>query len=412
MNPVASMQINAYSHSVECILLELRSLMAKSADVLGFLELDGAVEGITKLVVDVDDSLLAIDARAFLPLPGADAASAVQDLAAATRVLQATLAQLMTATNHSNDSNFPVIAGELHLTLNVMFSNTRSIVADMKNEETQRQLLNAVRNVYSATLKVLSEMQSPVKINDAQKQKRILALSGSISNFVHEVTSLIPGQRDVDVAVQKILSARKSLTIPQASSGKIDESLRRQIDLDSKALMQFGTQLVVAAQTNPQAVQNLLSDIFQTYQRFVNNVLNTVSAFDAAVKKPVSSSIDRVTSLVTNLLLSCLFNFSMRVFMPQVLLLTVGKTLLINSASSGARMQSNSYLQELSEAINDVLAKCSTISPQLMESEKAVTQLRASLVQLEDPTTAVNDCDYYECFEVVVRESKVFCIFI
>ena len=70
-------------------------------------------------------------------------------------------------------------------------------------------------------------------------------------------------------------------------------------------------------------------------------------------------------------------------------------------------MQSTNTLREVTEAVNDVLDKCSAMAPQLIDTDKSIRSIRAQTVQLEDPTSAINEKDYMENFDIVVAESKV-----
>ena len=289
--------------------MELKSLIARSTDILGSLELDGAMDSIAQQLTDVSDMLLAIDAGAFFALPGSSGVDAAQSVAAASRTLHATLAQLITAAGQANEEYCVSSSGELNGTLRTLTSNLRSVAADLVEPEDQRQIVVALRAVLDKTAKLLNELKSAVRLSDSQKQGRVTVLAGAISNDVFAIVSLLPGQRDVEAAIQRIISARKSIQPPASGVIKprhFDDAVRIGLESDSKTFLACCNAVVVTAQTSPAAFKSAILDLVHTYHNFTSRVLTLAFGLEESLQRPLSSAADRLTSSTTNLLLSCL----------------------------------------------------------------------------------------------------------
>ena len=403
-NPAACMQVTAATKATERAVAELKSLLARSADIMGSLELDGASETAAQLLTEAADMALAIDAGAFFALPGSSSIDATQTVAAASRTVHATLAQLMTAASQANEAYCILAAGELSSSLRTITAGIRSIASDIVESQSQTVLVNSLRDLLAKSGKLLTELKSAARLADAQKQKRVAAYAGDIANDVFALVAQLPGQRDVDSAIQRIVSVRKSLAPSSAGPAGPAASNEERLALQADSALFLTTcgSVVVAAQTAPVTFKKALLEMVQQYSNLSGRLIRLALGIDSSFHKPLSAAMDHLTTCATTLLLSC---------SPAPAaasdLRFAGKSLIINTASSGARMQSTTALRDLTLAANDLLVKCSAISPELIDTDKSIRSIQAQLVLLEDPTSAVNDLDYMESFDVIVGEAKV-----
>jgi hypothetical protein len=305
-HPASLLQLGGFSKATERSILELRSLIAKSGDILGSLELDGAVDGVTKLATNMSDVLLSIDAGVFLPLPDASSQSDADSVSAASRSIHATLAQLITAATQASEEYATIAAGELHGNLRQLCVGVRTIAAEMGLQEDKHSIISATGELLSYSLKMLAELKTAVKLSDAGKQRRITALAGEISTSVLRVLSLLPGQRDLDQAVQFITMIRKQLASQHHEPLQSDSRSRQAYKQAADQLLSSCSQTMVSVQSSPEGLQASLLELQQHFVSLFSQSFQLLSTFESKLQRPLLIAVDDAVASLTKFLQACL----------------------------------------------------------------------------------------------------------
>ncbi len=94
-------------------------------------------------------------------------------------------------------------------------------------------------------------------------------------------------------------------------------------------------------------------------------------------------------------------------FCRSLVIILAGKSLVINATSSGARVQVMNALRDLSDSVARMQQKLTSMPSGINDCDKCIRNIENALMRLQDPSLALLDATYTDCFEGVLSESRV-----
>lgn len=243
-DPSSSMQLSNSSKQFSQALTDLRTAAAKARDSCGPLELDSALDMLHGVDDDLDQLRQAVDAANLKPLPGETAEGAVQQLAESSKSVGSSVAQLLSDAVQGDAGYTGAAARNTAAALQNFGDAVRAVAATSDDPAAQHQIIDSAKQVVDQvrlfvmtrpvafeertnetkrdvhclfsggwqTIKLIEESRMAVGNGDSTStQQRLAQAAREVSLALSNVINCLPGQKDVDDAIQTVESQSQML---------------------------------------------------------------------------------------------------------------------------------------------------------------------------------------------------------
>ncbi|KAK4020002.1 hypothetical protein OUZ56_001999 [Daphnia magna] len=389
-DPSSSMQLNNSSKQFSTALTDLRTAVTKARDTCGPLELDSALDMLYGLKEELDAFSGAVDASKLKPLPGETAESTAQQFSATSKAVGSNMAQLLTAVNQGDEKHTGMAARSTAVALQDLTDAVRGVAATSDQPEQQHKIIDSAKEVVEQAITLIEEARSAAtNPQDVATQQRVTQIARDVSQSLSKCAGCLPGQKDVDEAIQSINSASEMLNGERyPRSDKSYHELQTMLGSAAADLNDAAGEVVGTARESP----TRLAWASKTYSTSFCYVMN-VGMEMAGQTKDTETRSQMIVSLKNITLVSGK-------------LLTVAKTANADPSAPNAKSNLTAAARAVTEAINGLVDVCTASAPGQKECDNAVRAIQSTRSLLEKPNEPVNDMSYFECLDTVMEKSK------
>eukprot|EP00731_Ephydatia_muelleri_P016952 Em0010g50a len=213
----AALQLGNFAKATASALADLRTATSKASEMCGSLEIDSAIDTVRSLSQEMGEAKMEAQTGQLLPLPGETVESCALELAATSKTVGSSMAQLLTAASQGNENYTGMAARDTASALRILGNAVRGVAAGTKNRQTQG---------------VHPERQPNSNKACSSCQGRLQALN--------QVVNCLPGQIEFDQAIKAI--AQASLTL------QAEKTLQSNLSSAAAALNATGSEVVGSSQ--------------------------------------------------------------------------------------------------------------------------------------------------------------------
>jgi talin len=221
-------------------LADLKNCLTKAQEVCGSFEAEAMNESI-KLI---DKELIEVKSAALLgnlkPLPGESLEVCEAQLAAVSKTVGLSMAQMLTAAAQGNEIYTGIASKDTLNSLRSFTNSIRAIVAcSSNNKNYQEKLIESARVVLQQSITLVNESKYALtKPNESvENQQRLAQIARTIAQSLYECVNCLPGQKDIDEVIKNITEFSSVLFDSSISYPLTTKKLAQiQIDLNQSAL--------------------------------------------------------------------------------------------------------------------------------------------------------------------------------
>ncbi|XP_053387301.1 talin-1-like [Mercenaria mercenaria] len=336
--------------SMSAALAELRTASSKAQEVLGFMELESALEEVQELDKELIEMKQSANDGTLRPLPGETAETCGASLGANSKKVGSAMAQLLTAAAQGNDNYVGIAARDTANALRVFVNAARGVAANSKDKQEQQLILDSAREVIAKSNHLLEAARDVIdNPNKPDNQQRLQQVAKAVSYSLDTCVNCLPGQRDVDIAIRQITETSQSL-----SSQRFPSTNRSFTD-----------------------VQGDMTDL----------PLFSGLAKDGDTQNQIVGGLKSVSMVSSKLLLAA-------------------KSVSIDPNAPNAKNLLAQAARAVTESINQLINICTVSAPGQKECDNALRQIEMMKSWLDNPNEPVSDMPYFECLDTVIEKSK------
>jgi len=386
----SSMQLSNSSKQFSQALTDLRTAVTKARDSCGPLELDSALDMLHGLNDELDAFDRAVDANELKPLPGETAEGAVQQLSGTSKSVGSSMAQLLTAASQGDEKYTGMAARSTAGALQDFTDAVRGVAATSDEQEMQHKIIDGAKDVVQQAINMVEEARVAVaNPQDPANQQRLAQVARDVSQALNKCVSCLPGQKDVDDAIQAVNDASKVLD-------------SNQYPRSDKSYHELQSILGNAAADLNDAAGDVVGTARESPARLAASSKRYTSSFTILMGVGVEMAGQTKDSETRNNMIVSLKNVSY----VSSKLLTVAKTVNADPSAPNVKNQLTAAARSVTEAINGLVDVCTAAAPGQKECDNAVRAIQGTRNILENPNEPINDMSYFECLETVMEKSK------
>ncbi|OXU28323.1 hypothetical protein TSAR_002155 [Trichomalopsis sarcophagae] len=384
----SAMHLNNSAQQLGLALTDLRSAANRARQACSGLELDAAEELIKSLRIELQELYKAVETSSLKPLPGETAESTSLKLGSVSKSVGFAMAQLLSAARQGNENYTGSAAREVSATLKDMLLAVRGVAATIDQQDTQRTVLMNADDVILKSVKLIKEARWALKnLNHADNAQNLTAIAKEVSYSLNKCVSCLPGQRDIDTAINNIVAISQVLesedfVASDSNYGQTQNNLSHAaanlIEASSDILSSVRSPLELAASSRN--FSNVFKDLID---------IGTEIVAQAAVanKTPIVVSLKNVSSKSSKFLSSA-------------------KSVAADPNAPNAKNQLSADYRSLIDSINYLTDICTSAAPGQKECDNSIRNIQSMLPLLDNPTEPISDASYFDCLETVMEKSK------
>lgn len=268
----------------------------------------------------------------------------------------------------------------------------RGVAATSDEPEVQHQIIDSAKQVVVQAIMMVEEARTASQNpQDPENQQRLTLIAREVSSSLTKCVGCLPGQKDVDEAIQAIYTSSLVLdaeTIRQATTEKSYHELQTLLSGAAADLNDAAGIVVSTARESP-------SHLAGTAKRYTTSFVHLIGVGkDIAAQTKDSETHHQMVKSLKN------------VSTASSKLLTVAKTVNADPSAPNAKNLLTAAARAVTEAINGLVDMCTASAPGQKECDNAVRAIQSTRSLLENPNESINDMSYFECLEMVMEKSK------
>lgn len=249
--------------------------------------------------------------------------------------------------------------------------------------------------------------QATLALSDESKLAALEQSVRTVHQSIAATLSCLPGQREVDQALEAVAAARQALkeALPKSSGGQMD-AVAQQRCQQSLATLASGLNSAagaLAAMTSRSArasdgsagipgldlagLQAQAREFAATHQDLMAQGRTLAQSLPQAESKELLAMLRVISSASTKFLFA-------------------GKSVAAEPDSANIKNQLAAAVKGLTSSINGLLETCSSSGPGQIECDNAVRTMQAALTYLDAPNAPLSDMTFFNCFDTVMDQSK------
>ena len=388
----AALQLGNFAKATAMALAALRTATSKAFEMCGSLEIDSAIDTVRNLSLEMGEAKMEAQTGQLLPLPGETVESCALELAATSKTVGSSMAQLLTAASQGNENYTGMAARDTASALRILGNAVRGVAAGTKNRQTQEYILTTAQQVMDQSCALLVEAKAAVEDPNApNKQQRLAQAAKAVSQALNQVVNCLPGQIEFDQAIKAIAQASLSLQAEKFPdpAGASYQTLQSNLSSAAAALNATGSEVVAAARATPEQQAIATVKFAHCYEELLKAGLTLAGA-----------SKDKESQ---NEMLGYLRNISV----SSSKLLLAAKALSADPNAPNAMNQLAAAARTVTDAINSLLNLCSSSGPGQKECDNALRNIEAVAPVLDNPNEPVSELSFFDCLDMVIEKSKM-----
>ncbi|CAH0550425.1 unnamed protein product [Brassicogethes aeneus] len=380
-------QLSMTSQQLTSDLGDLRSALSRAKPVCQGLGIEAAQQLISELQDELNEFERAVDAHRLKPLPGDTAEKGAQQLTSSTKLVNQGVAQLMSAAAQGNEMYTAQAAKDTAHSLRNLTGGVRTVAATTNDEQVQKNLIRAAREVMTHSAKLVEEAQR--SLQSVNLTPGLQSAAKDISASLTKTVACLPGQKDVDNAISNIIQFTSSIEVnlfphTNKSYGELQQELNT-----AAANLNEASSSVLTSVKSPVQLASSSKDFSSAFQELL-----TVSLEMAGQQTDAGAQGEMVHSMKN-------------VSTSSSALLTTAKSLSADPLLPNGKNQLAAAARAVTESINHLVIVCTSATPGQNECDNAIRKIKAMKYLLENSTEPVNDMSYYEALDSVLESSKI-----
>ncbi|ESO89699.1 hypothetical protein LOTGIDRAFT_218488 [Lottia gigantea] len=371
-------------------LAELRTSAAKAAEACHSLEVDSALDQLHALDKELDDVQRSAESGNLLPLPGETAESAALQLGATSKTVASSMSQLLTAAAQGNEDYVGIASRDTANALKVLTSAVRGVAATTNDQQIQRNIIGSAHDVMDKSIRLLEEAKSALENpNSPENSQRLTQVAKSVATALSNCINCLPGQRDVDNAIQQITASSQMLANPSfPGTNKTYPEVQTDMNNSAVNLNQAASDIVTASRGATSQLATSSNRYSECYQQFVHNGLTMAGLTkDYETQNQIVGGLKSVSMVSSKLLLAA-------------------KSVSADPNAPNAKNLLAQAARAVTESINHLINICTVSAPGQKECDNALRQIQMMRNVLDNPNEPVSDQTYFDCLESVMERSK------
>ena len=347
-------------------------------------------------------------------MPGETLEICESQLAAVSKTVGLTMAQMLTAAAQGNELYTGIAAKD---TLNALrsFANAiRAIVAcSANNADYQEKLIESARLVLEQSIGLVNETKMTLLQPDesAANQQRLAQIAKTIAQSLYECVNCLPGQKDIDEVIKSISEFSSLLFAAEIKLPHTDKSMQQiQHDLNQSALNlnQATNQLVIDSRKGSQQLSQSAYRFSGSFGSFLQNSLSL-----ASLKQVNETERAKIVDGLKEL------------YSSSSKLLQSAKSCIADPNASNSKQQLTMAVKQVTDSINMVANTClESNNPILLAQRECDNALRDiettrtmvqsasddELVITEPPIANSYEeklTSYYDCLDQIIDKSRL-----
>ncbi|KAJ4445576.1 hypothetical protein ANN_12257 [Periplaneta americana] len=385
----AAQQLNTSAQQLSAALSDLRSTLNRAREVCGSLELDSASELIHNLQADLEAFQRSAERNELGPLPGETTESAALKLGSTSKNVDSAMSHLLSAAVQGNENYTRIAARNTWSALRDFTTSVRGVAATTHDQDTQKMILASAMEVMEQSLQLIEEVRQAMqgKGNPVNAQKLTYA-SKNVSQALNKCVGSLPGQKDVEEAIQSIANALQILD-------------RDEFPPSSKPCGQLQQELSLSAASLNDASAALVSSVHNPTQLAVSS-----RTFDTAFRDLLGRSTEVAGQTKDKEMQGQMMVSLKNVFLVSSKLLATAKSVAADPSAPNAKNQLAEAARAVTDSINHLIDVCTLASPGQKECDNAIREIHSLRPLLDSPTEPHNDFTYFECLDTITEKAK------
>ncbi|XP_060579795.1 talin-1-like isoform X4 [Ruditapes philippinarum] len=376
--------------SMSAALAELRTASSKAQEVLGFMELESALEEVQELDRELIEMKQSAHDGTLRPLPGETAESCGATLGANSKKVGSAMAQLLTAAAQGNDNYVGIAARDTANALRVFVNAARGVAANSKDKQEQQLILDSAREIIARSNELLEAAREVIdNPNKPDNQQRLQQVAKAVSHSLDTCVNCLPGQRDVDIAIRQITETSQSLSSQRfPSTNRSFTEVQGDMTDAAANLNTAASDIITNSRTTTTQLSKSSEHYSKVYQQFVDTGLTLAGlAKDGDTQNQIVGGLKSVSMVSSKLLLAA-------------------KSVSIDPNAPNAKNLLAQAARAVTESINQLINICTVSAPGQKECDNALRQIEMMKSWLDNPNEPVSDMPYFECLDTVIEKSK------
>ncbi|XP_065063830.1 talin-like isoform X3 [Rhopilema esculentum] len=391
-NAVA-MQLSTTAQNTAMALIELKNAAGKAAEACGSLEIDNALETVRNLEKELESIKQTAEDGSLKALPGEDIESCALEVGATSKTVGGSMAQLLTAAAQGNDSYTGIAARDTASALKVLTKAIHGVAASATQPASRQAIIKAAQVVMHESANLIEEakraLDSP---NDKANQQRMAKVAKGVSQALNNVVNCLPGQRDVDEAIEGI---NRSSAILSESHPKFPESnqgyqeVQDQLNYAGVNLNASASEVIHASRGTAETLAKASEKFSKSYQDFQERGLILAGQLkDRESQDQLVQDLRKTSTASSKLLLAA-------------------KSLAADPTGPNSKNLLAAAARGVTDAINGLLNACMTAAPGQKECDSAVRNVQSIANVLDNPVEPVNDATFFNCLDTATAKTQL-----
>ncbi|XP_052693138.1 talin-2-like isoform X2 [Crassostrea angulata] len=386
-----SMNMNQAVKTMTTALTELRTASGKAEEMCISLEVDAALDQLTKLDRELEEYRRAADSGNLVPLPGETVEASAMKLGSTSKNMKSAMAQLLTAASQGNENYVGVAARDTANALRVLTEATRSVASTSEDIKVRRQVIDSARDVIDKSTHLLEETKRAMNDpENPENQARLNQVAKAVSSALNSCVNALPGQRDVDNAIRQITDSSQELASTKYPS--TDRTFQEiQIENNNAAvnLNQAASDIVTASRGTPKQLAESSREYSSSYSEIIKSGLTMAGlSKDGDTQNQIVGGLKNVSMVSSKLLLAA-------------------KSVSADPNAPNTKNLLSQAARVVTESINQLINVCTVSAQGQKECDNALRQIQMMKSMLESANEPVTDLSYFECLDSVMEKSKL-----
>ncbi|KAI9103042.1 hypothetical protein DFS34DRAFT_671082 [Phlyctochytrium arcticum] len=328
--------------------------------------------------------------EALVPLEGYSVEASQLELLSAVKAMNTSISQLVSGVHQGNERIAGTAATDSVSALQTLSFASLSLAAFEPELNLRQELLNAASKVIDSLHFVLTRTKDAIDDHDSRTHYDELAQKMTIA--LEDLTNFLPGQKEVDRAVDHIRNRLAIISKKGLASGlqapPSFQSAQTKLQTTATGLTVAANSLATASRGSPSELQNGATSFLLAF----NKLGEAAGGYAAASQDPVISG--KLQQLVSHLGWSC----------EKMLILT--KASATDPSNAIIRNQLMGATKGIGDAIQQLLEVCSASAPGHSECNSALEILNQAATKAEMVNEASSNKDTYS--DTVGKSSSAF----
>jgi talin len=378
-------------------LRKLQETFTFAENVSGDLEMDSALDTIKAVKQDLTNAKDLARKGQLQPSSEHTAETAQLDIAAQSRSIGSSLAQLLSAANQGNENYSGVASRDAAASTQALGGAVRGLAGASQNDkELQDAVLTAGTDVAQKVGDMIAAAKKVLTNKDAASKDALQAASKAASDALVRIVDALPGQRDVEKAIKSILARAEALETDlskrRADVGENFNSAQNKLNTAAAALSMASNNLVAASKGTPAELKKAAAEYDAAFAR----VVDAAGALYALTDDP---------ALKANIV-----NYVRSLAASSSKLLAASKAVSADPNGPNLKNMLTAAARNVSDALSQMLLLCSaTSAPGQKECDAAKQSLEfaAQRIQNVNDPSLDNEDSYIQSLNKVLEATKV-----